>query len=476
MDRRSFLKMSATAVAALGTAGYSSAQNDRPNFIFILADDMGWGDLGCYGNPKVKTPNIDKLANEGTCFTNFYVNSPVCSPTRAAIMTGQFPSRHRMHTQIFGSQQRIEQMKIAKFLDPDVITLPRILKDAGYQTAHIGKWHLSVPQGRERSVPEPQRYGIDFARLPDFNWKKLGLEWDHQRSSELYTDQAIDFVDKRNVKKPFFMQIWFNDPHNPYHPTKQQLEAYPEMPVDDKLKQYWSLVTEIDRNVGRIMEKLKQTGLDKKTFVIFTSDNGPADTSDLSSNQLAGVGSAGPFRGCKGSLYEGGIRTPFIVSSPVRVPAGRIDEKTVLSGVDILPTLCSLARVELPDDYKSDGEDVSAAFFGKNVTRNKPLMWFYPIRYRAATINQSPVLTIRQGRWKLLINADSSRPELYNLDNDLTETNNLADIYTEITSDLGARLLNWYSSLPPNTIEPGAGELTFPWPGNKWNSVTESLK
>ena len=476
MDRRSFLKMSATAVAALGTAGYSSVQNDRPNFIFILADDMGWGDLGCYGNPKIKTPNIDRLAKEGTCFTNFYVNSPVCSPTRAAIMTGQFPSRHRMHTQIFGSQQRIEQMKIAKFLDPDVITLPRILRDAGYQTAHIGKWHLSVRQDKERSIPEPEQYGIDFARLPDFNWKRLGLEWDYQRSSELFTNQAESFIDSRDKNRPFFMQIWLNDPHNPYHPTKEQLEAYPEMPVDDKLKQYWALVTEIDRNIGRIMDKLKETGLDKNTYLIFTSDNGPADASDLSSNQLSGVGSAGPFRGCKGSLYDGGIRTPFIVSCPSKIPEGRIDQCSVISGVDMLPTFCSIAGIKLPVDYIPDGEDVSGAFYGKPIERSKPLMWFYPIRYRAATINQSPLLAIRAGKWKLLANTDKSRLELYDMEKDLTETDNKAEIYPEITRELYGKLIDWYRNLPPNFIEPQAGQLTFPWPGQKWDSVTEKLQ
>jgi arylsulfatase A-like enzyme len=459
----------------LGRNAVAVEKESLPNFVFILADDLGWGDLGCYGHPRIKTPNIDRLASEGIRFTQFYVNSPVCSPTRAGIMTGQFPSRHGLHTQIFGSAERMEQMKIPRWLNPDAVQLPRVLKEAGYQTAHIGKWHLSVPQNKASEIPVPERYGIDFSRLPDFNWKKLGLEWDPQRTSELFVDQALQFIDQRDQNKPFFMQVWLDDPHNPYHPTDEQLNAYPGMPPEDPLTKYWALVTELDRQVGRIIEKVERAGLTKKTYIIFTSDNGPADPSDLSANGLAGTGSTGPFRGSKGSLYDGGIRTPFVLRGP-GVPANLINEKTVFSGVDLLPTFCSLAGVQLSASYVSDGEDMSEAFAGQPVQRTKSLMWFYPVRYRAATINQSPVLAIRKDQWKLLVNPDGSRVELYDMTVDLTETDNLAVQFPVVVAGLKETVLGWYRQLPPNVLESGAGTLTFTWPGSVWSAASETLR
>ncbi|AQQ71017.1 Arylsulfatase [Limihaloglobus sulfuriphilus] len=474
MKRRDFIKFSMFLSAGSFVGRTFAGEKDlKPNFIFFLADDLGWGDLGCYGHPKVKTPNIDRLARQGTSFTSFYVNSPVCSPTRAGIMTGQFPSRHGFHTQIFGNPRRVKEMKIAEYLDPDVVLLPRILKRAGYETAHIGKWHLAFHGGT--SPPRPEQYGIDFSRTIEFDKDKIGTGWKEHRSSECFADQALEFLKQRDKEKPFLMQLWFNDPHNPYYPTNEHLKAYPKMPANDKMTKYWAIITEMDKQIGRILDKVEQDGISRNTYIIFSSDNGPGDPSDLSANEIAALGSAGPFRGTKGSLYEGGVRTPFIVACPGKVPAGRIDEKTQISGVDLLPTFCSLAQASLPENYKSDGQDMSEAFAGKVQQRSKPLMWFYPIRYRAATINQSPVLSILDGDWKLLTNPNDSRTELFKLDTDLTETDNLVNQYPDVTKRLKSQLLNWYRSLPANTIEPGAGELTFPWPGEKWDAVTESL-
>ena len=473
MNRRDFNKLSIAAAASLAGITDAGLKAEKPNFIFILADDLGWADLGCYGHPKVKTPNIDRLAEEGTRFTSFYVNSPVCSPTRAGLITGQFPSRHSMHTQLFRNKERIEQMKIARYLDPGAVMLPRLLKKSGYQTAHVGKWHLGVSSNLGK-IPHPKEYGFDFVRSHHFDWEITGQKWDYQHSSELIVNQGISFLQQLD-NKPFFMQLWFTDPHRVYNPTEKQLKAYPEMPKNDVLKKYWSVITEMDRQVGRLLKALEKLNLAKSTYVIFASDNGPVDPSDLSSNQLVGAGSAGPFRGTKGSLYEGGIRVPFIIRCPGKVPQNRIDEKTVISGVDILPTFCSLAGASLPGSYTSDGQDMSLAFEGKAQNRQKALMWFYPIRYRAATINQSPVLAIRDGKWKLLTNPDGFRIELYNLKTDITETNNLVEQYPEVAGNLKQKLMNWYLTLPPNTIEPGAGELTFPWPGKKWDAVIEKL-
>jgi len=459
----------------IAVAGSYGEPTDRPNIIFILADDLGWGDLGSYGHPRIKTPNLDRMAEEGIRFTQFYTDS-VCSPTRAGIMTGQFPSRHGFHTQIFGSEERMDAMKMQRWLDPNVVQLPRVLQSAGYTTAHIGKWHLSMPKNRIAGVPSPESYGIDYARHPDFNWKELGLEWDARRTSELYVDQAIHFMDERTIEKPFFLQVWFNDPHNPYHPTEEHLSAYPNMPPHDTFTKYWSLVTEMDRQIGRLLEYLEQTGLSENTYVIFASDNGPVDSTDLSSRGIAGTGSAGPFRGYKGSLYEGGIRAPFIVRNPSHQAAGMIDEKTVLAGVDLLASFAAIAKADLPSGYESDGQDMSAAFDGHPQKRTKAQMWFYPIAYRAATISQSPVLAIREGSWKLLMNPSGDRVELYNLDDDLTETNNLTNEHTEIAGALSQQLLEWYQSLPANVLEEDAGTLTYPWPGQRWDAAARELK
>ncbi len=475
MNRREFMKASvAFTLTSLSSKVRAIDKKSKPNFIFILSDDQGWGDLGCYGHPKLKTPNLDKMASEGIRFTNFYVNSPVCSPTRVGFMTGNFPSRHSFHTQLFGSIEKNKEMKNDLYLNPKAFTITSILKKAGYKTAHVGKWHMSLNKDEIR-VPGPKEYGIDFDRTKQFAWKKDDLEWNRQETSKLYVDQAIDFLEN-NREDPFYMQVWFNDPHRVYMPTEGHLKAYPEMPNHDMLKKYWAVITEMDKQIGRLINRVDKLGLKENTYIIFCSDNGPVDPSDLSANVLVGLGSAGPFRGAKGSLYEGGIRVPCIIKCPGKVPDNKIDEKTVFAGTDFLPTICNLAGVKLPSEYQSDGQDMSSAWHGKNVKRSKPLFWFYPIRYRASTLCQSPLIAVREGKWKLLMNPDGSRVELYDLGQDITETNNLKNNYPEVTSRLKNMLLEWYESLPPKHIEEDAGKLTYPWPDKKWDTVTEELE
>lgn len=282
---------------ALACSSRATAADTRPNIIFILADDLGWGDLGCYGNRVAKTPNLDRLARQGALFTQFYVNSAVCSPSRAAFMTGQFPGRLGLHTLISGAQVN-EKTGVPNFLDPKTPTVTKLLKDAGYATAHFGKWHL----GRQKA-PDPGEYGIEKHRTTTTTAKAPTWEGTDDpkfkaRSTELIMDETIGFI-KATKDRPFYINVWTQLPHSPLHPSEKQLEPYKDLRPDEKLpylsarRIYYASVTEIDTQVGRLLETLDELKLAGNTVVIFSSDNGPEEI-EVRSAGYSGVGSPGP--------------------------------------------------------------------------------------------------------------------------------------------------------------------------------------
>ncbi len=464
MDRREFLSSAVKAAAIVGSAGLlSNAYSkpvEKPNIVFILADDLGWGDLGCYGNMRIKTPNLDALAAQGTRLTQFYVCGSVCSPTRASVLTGDFPAKHAIHGH-FASAADNKKRAMPESLDPNLQTLPRLLKQAGYATGHFGKWHLGVE--------DASKYGYDEAKTTNGGGKDgyplpAGYQEFRNKSSQVFTDDAIDFV-QRHKDEPFFLNLWYLDPHSTLEPSQEMMDEYKQYKGSEKFagaqQIYYSVVTEMDRHIGRVLAALEKLGLSDNTIVMFSSDNGPEDIYIHNASHSA-AGWPGPFRGRKRSLYEGGIRVPFILRRPSKVAAGDVDNDTIMTSADLLPTLCGVAGIE--GFTPVDGQDMSALFQGGRAEHTKPIFWEYRFSIAGYQINRSPFLAVREGKWKLLANADKSRVELYDIPSDPMEMNNLADSNPPIVNRLFKKLLDWHSSLPKGDYSPDAGLNDYNWP------------
>ncbi|MBD3266193.1 sulfatase-like hydrolase/transferase [bacterium] len=472
ISRRSFLHTASKSLLAAGcglAARPAAAQTKRPNIVFIFADDLGWGDLGCYGQKRLKTPNLDRLARQGTMFTQFYVSGSVCSPSRTAIMTGHYPARHGVHGH-FASQKINQRRGMPDYLDPNVTTLTDLFQQNGYKTGHFGKWHLGSWQG---DPPTPEAYGIDQYRTTNHSnrgpVKDYNLWAPEKRpvASKLVLDEAIDFI-KENKENPFYVNAWFVDPHATLNPSEQQMQPYSHMgpkgvPFRAAREVYYATVTEMDRQIGVFLDKLDALGLAENTIVIFSSDNGPEDI-EIGNASHSGVGSTGPLRGRKRSIYEGGIRVPFIVRWPGKTPAGKIDQKSVIAGVDFIPTLCGLAGIAVPNNLNLDGENRAAAFKGQPRQRTQPLMWEWRYRIFGHVFHHSPMLAIRDKQWKLLMNPDRSRVELYDIVRDPREMTNLAEKHPNIVKKLSSQVLDWQKELPKSPCDPGVGMARYPWP------------
>ena len=472
LSRREFLAAvgAATAVAwpSDGFAAVPVGKKGRPNFVFIFADDLGWGDLGCYGNRQIKTPNLDELAGKGTLFTQFYVNGSVCSPSRTAIMTSHFPARHSVHGH-FATAQQNQARGMPNWLDPKAHTVTRLLQGSGYVTGHFGKWHL----GSGKGAPSPGEYGIDEHCTVNSSGPQLEGQnetYFRANSTAQIVDKTIQFIEK-NRDKPFYVNVWTLLPHATLHPTDEQMKPYRQyaprgVPYEGAKQIYYASVSDLDRQIGRLIKKIGEMGLAENTMIAFSSDNGPEDF-DIGNAVHSGIGNTGPFRGRKRSIYEGGVRSPFIVRWPGRTPGGKVDDTSVVAGVDWLPTVCSLAGVKLLGDLKPDGQDMSQALLGRPMERGKPLMWEWRFRIFGDMVHKSPMLAIRDGKWKLLMNPDRSRIELYDIPRDPTELDNVAVQNPDVVKRLSERLLEWQAGLPPGPVEPVAGSNAYPWPRNK---------
>jgi N-acetylgalactosamine-6-sulfatase len=464
------------AAALLAPLCGLATKENKPNFIFIMTDDQGWGDLGCYGHPVLRTPHLDRLAKEGSLFTQFYAPASICSPTRAGVMTGQFPGRVGFHSQV-STEAMMKQLDASDVLDPKYAMLPRSLQQAGYHTMHIGKWHLSEWLHKNPQLPRPDAYGFSEYLLPYLNWPacKYGEKWSQKthrcRSSELFVDEAINYVDRREQDgRPFFLNIWLVDPHTPLLPEKDQMRHYDDLKVkqpyddntdDDPYRIYWNVLTEMDKQLGRLFERIRRSGLSENTYIIFSSDNGAPNP--LSYNYYVGVGSNGPLRGEKANMYEGGFRVPFIIWRPGTVPAARVDNDSVTSMIDFFPTMCALGGAELPGGL--DGIDVQSVWHGQAMEeRPASLMWEWRYGQPQGWLNRSPMLAIREGDWKLLVNPDGSRKELYNIPLDPSETANVAASHPEIAGRLAAKVIDYHKSLPGKVVDPNGGKVGYRWP------------
>lgn len=451
--------------------------NRPPNVLFLLADDLGWGDLSCYGNRKIVTPNLDRLAASGTLFTQYYVSASVCSPSRASLLTGRYPARDSIHGHLAGHDRNMAR-GMPDFLNPALSTLPALLKQQGYTTAHFGKWHLGAgPQS-----PDLDRYGFDVYKMSGFNsdeaWElgdtatQMDISSPAARpmSSARVADRVIDFI-KGTKEKPFYINAWFLDVHATLNPSKEQTDAVKHLGITDKVpfvspaQIYYGTLLEMDKQIGRIIQALEEAGLAGHTIIIFSSDNGPEDINVINSSH-SGAGSTGPLRGRKRSLYEGGIRVPFIVSWPEHIPSGKTDNETISAGVDFLPTICALTGVTIPSSLVQDGEDRSAGWLGKAAVRQKPLFWEWRFNMPGHLFHKSPTLCMREGKWKLLMNEDKSRMELYDMDRDIMELVNVADKQAAVADRMAQALLQWKRTLPVSPADANAGKIAYPWPKN----------
>ncbi len=439
----------------------------RPNIIFIFVDDMGYSDLSCFGNKEMKTPNIDRLAKEGIRFTNYYDNSPICSPSRVAAITGSYPSRYRIYSYL-DSREKNKQRGMADYLDSTAPTIARTLKKAGYATAHFGKWHLGG--GRDvGDAPLPQAYGIDecltsFEGLGDrVLYKnhdlseasaKLGrgkITWINKyEESGILVDRSIDFIE-RHKKEPFYLELWPDDVHDPYQPDSAWRKQFSYYANNHYKQDFYAVLNNLDKQIGHLIDKLDTLHLSQNTLVILCSDNGPTDWPFYYKEGYWPPSNSDPYRGRKWSLYEGGIRTPFIARWVGKIKPNTTNDSSVISSVDFLPTIMKVAGLS-SHEMKIDGEDMSASLFSKPFTRKQPLYWEYGRNdYYLKPGNPrfvSPNLAVREGDWKLLMNNDSTRTELYNLKEDMAENNNIANLHHDLVKRLSTQLLQWRKSLP----------------------------
>lgn len=436
----------------------SAAGGEKPNIVFIFADDWGYGDLGIHGSTFCETPNLDQMAKEGTDFANFTVNSPVCSPSRVAVMTGQFPARHSIHQHFQGIKAHIKR-GMADWLDPQAPMLPRMLQEAGYKTGHFGKWHL----GSVSDSPSEDAYGYD--KFATFNGSGKN---EIPKGGLASVDHAEEFI-KEFKDEPFFVNLWLHEAHLPHLPQEKYLEKFKDL--DEQKRIYASIIAEGDEAVGRILALLKELKIDDKTLVVFSTDNGPEATrgEDQKSHEKEGkekkgepgyggyysVGETGGLKGRKRSLFAGGVRVPLVVRWPGVVPAGRTDKKSVVTAVDLLPTFLEVAEVELPKDYKPDGESALSAFKGEEFQRSKAIFW----EWRGGD-NQDftwPSTGVRDGKWKLLVNKEEQKVELYDLEADWAEKKDVSAEYPEVVQQLSEKLDAWKTGLP---TEPSKNALS----------------
>ncbi|MBE7493741.1 MAG: sulfatase-like hydrolase/transferase [Verrucomicrobiaceae bacterium] len=433
-------------------------QAARPNLVLFLADDLGYGDLGCYGHPVIQTPNLDAFAKQGVRLKQCYAASAVCSPSRSALLTGRTPHRNGVYTWIAeGAEVHLRTSEI---------TLPSLLKQAGYTTCHSGKWHLNGLFNNP-AQPQPGDHGYDwwmatqnnaapthenpgnFAR----NGQPVGPMQGY--SAPLVVREAVTWLkEKRDASKPFFLAVWTHEPHYPIKSDPKFKALYPDL-TDDVQREHHANVTQMDHAFGMLMRALDEQKLAESTFVFFTSDNGPEGDGVKS----PGRGSSGGLRGRKRDLHEGGIRVPGIARWPGRIRAGTTSDVAVI-GSDIFPTMLGIAGVETPKDRTLDGVNALAALDGSasRLERPQPLFWRLHMAPNAK-------IAMRVDEWKILANAELTEFELYNLKDDPKETTDLKDRESQRYHELKGRLIennaridaegpDWWKRLSPNGGRP----------------------
>lgn len=446
-----------TLLALLSVATLPAATK-KPNIVLLLVDDMGWSDLACYGADLHESPNIDRLATQGVRFTQAYM-MPVCSPSRAAILTGQHAARLHMTIWREGSLQGpINKPLLQPHTEADLSfqsrTIANYLKEAGYATLHVGKWHLGdnahAPQAHGFDVNiggthwgAPNTYFYPFSgtnTFRDFRFVPgLGLGKPGDYLTDRLTDEAIKLMQEAG-DKPFYLNLWFHSVHAPIE-GKPELTRYFEKKLKPGMHHqnpgYAAMVRTMDTNVGRVLDYLDKHDLTKNTLVILTSDNGGY----INLFQKERVTDNYPLRSGKGSVYEGGVRVPFIVRMPGMTPKGKVCETPVV-GMDILPTICEIAGVK--QDTALDGMSIVPLLKNQKAKLPRNELYFHYPHYYATT---TPVSAVRSGDWKLLHFFEDNHLELYNLKDDLGEKNNLAATQPVKVAELEKKLEAWWKQV-----------------------------
>ena len=463
MKRRSFLKMMGLGAISLSPAGclmgVESARK-RPNIIFVLIDDMGWRDLGCYGSEYYETPSIDRLANQGMTFTDAYSCGPNCAPTRASLMSGQYTPLHGIVT--VGNSDRgpahlrkLIPVENKTVLDAGITTIAEALKPAGYFSASMGKWHLGndpghgpVGQGFDLNVGgyeagHPRSYFSPY-KNPELEDGPKG-----EYLTDRLTDEALKFIED-NKDKPFFLYLPHYAVHTPIRAKKDMIAKYTakEPSNGQSNPTYAAMIESTDQGVGRIMARLDNLGLTDETIVIFSSDNGGVGGYKELGIKGGEITSNAPLRGGKGMLYEGGIRVPLLVRWPgVVKPGSRCDTPVIT--VDFYPTLLEIADAARLAKQVLDGRSIVPLLKEADTLKPQAIFWHFPayLQGSGGTWRTTPAGAVRQGEWKLLEFFENGRLELYNLERDIGEKNNLARIAPEKTKELHNLLRNWRKSV-----------------------------
>lgn len=454
LDRRTFLQLGGLGLAStlVGRARAAAAGPDKPNFVFILVDDMGWSDLGCYGNTWHETPRIDALARQGRRYTDAYAACPVCSPTRASILSGQYPARLGITDFIPGHWRPHAPLRVPRnrtqYLPHPSVTLPEALAEAGYASGAFGKWHLGGSEyfppahGFDESIVTQGWTHFGNTSFPDQGYTK------DQYLSEVLTDEAEAFISAHS-KEPFFLYLAHFGVHIPLEARQELVAKYQRKAETCEAKShpvYAAMVEHIDQSVGRVLDVLNSTGLAENTVVVVFSDNGGLRQRFDQQGEV--VTTNAPLRDEKGSLYEGGVRVPLIVSWPGHIPAGSQCETPVTS-VDFYPTFLDLAGVSAPEDWPLDGISLVPDLVSSETLEREAIFWHYP-HYHHST----PAAAVRAGDWKLIRFFENDRLELYNLASDPGETHNLAETEPERCGQLAVLLAKWLTEVDAVLPEP----------------------
>ncbi len=424
-----------------------SASASLPNIVLFYIDDLGWADVGFNGSTFYETPNIDRLAAEGIVFTNAYANAPNCAPSRASLMTGMYPSRHKIYTVGSAARGKEEDRKMISVenettLPLSFVTLAEALQQAGYQTGHFGKWHL----GDEGFFPEDQGFDVNIGGhhrghppagyFPPYKMPNLTDGPEGEYLTDRLTGEALLFIDK-NKNTPFFLYLAHYAVHTPLQAPADVVEKYErKLPAGEQNNAtYAAMIERVDESVGRVLEALDKLGKTDNTLVVFYSDNGGAIQAT----------SNAPLRGYKGMLYEGGIRVPLAMKWPEVIAAGRTTEKPVI-GIDFYPTFAEIAQVAIPED--TDGESLLSVMKGAGPGSDRNLYWHFPAYLEKAgpmttPWRTTPAAAIRSGDYKLIEFFEEGRRELYNLKTDPGETTDLIEKAPEIAAQLYDEVVQW---------------------------------
>jgi len=430
----------------------------RTNIVLILADDLGWADLPSYGNNFNEAPNISKMASEGMQFNQAYAACPVCSPTRASIMSGQYPARVGVIDFIPGHWRPFEKLTVpsnlTQYLPLEIQTIAETLKSAGYATGYFGKWHLGYA-----SEHHPSNQGFDEANIgTGFYQVKFTPEKQStkKRFSEQITEFGIEFIENHKDES-FFLVVSHFDVHvllDADQPIIDKYLAKPKSPSYPSNAIYAAMIEHLDKSVGQVNDKLKSLGIDENTMVVFFSDNGGLETrfdgkivvapskahlyEERVNNFVATCNK--PLKGEKGNLYEGGIREPLIIKWPKKIAAG-ITSDALVSSVDLYPTFVECAKAQMPDKQVVDGQSLLPVLEGNTSSLDRSLYWHYPVYHHGV-----PGSAVRKGDYKLIHNLQDDVYELFNIRLDISESNNLIDMKPEIANDLKSLLQKWHKS------------------------------